>query len=68
MLLFILILAVVALVIFVSLKIAFLIFLGIVAVGVIVIAMLVVSFIQCGSEGDDNDGPMDKVLFGDKDE
>jgi hypothetical protein len=60
------ILAIVALAIFTSLKIAFLIFLGIVAVGIALIALLVGSFIQLGSGGDDNHGPLDKVLFGDE--
>ncbi len=68
MLLFLLVLAIVATAIFVGLKVAFLIFLGIVAVGIIVIAMLVGSFIHLSGEGDDNDGPMDKLLFGGKDE
>jgi len=66
MLFFALILAVVATAIFVGLKIAFLIFLGIVAVVIILIGLLVGSFIQCGSGGDNNHGPLDKVLFGDK--
>jgi predicted MFS family arabinose efflux permease len=66
MLLFLMILAIVALAIFTSLKIAFLIFLGIVAVGIIVVAMLVGSFIHMSGEGDDDHGPMDKILFGDE--
>ena len=63
-LLFLLILAVVAVAIFVSLKVAFLIFLGIVATGIIVIALMVGGFIQLANEADKGHGPMDKVLFG----
>ncbi len=62
--LFLLILAVVAVAIFVGLKIAFLLFLGIVTAGIIVIALMVGGFIQLASEADEDHGPLDKVLFG----
>jgi hypothetical protein len=66
--LFLLVLTIVALALFTGLKLAFLIFLGLVAIAIIAIALMVGSFIHLGSEGDDNDGPMDKLLFGGKDE
>ena len=64
MMLFLLILAIVALALFTGLKLAFLLFLGVVAIAIIAIAMMVGGFIHLGKEGDDNDGPMDKLLFG----
>jgi len=63
-LLFLAILAVVAVAIFAGLKLAFLLFLGIVTVGIIVIALMVGGFIQLANEADDGHGPLDKVLFG----
>lgn len=64
LMIFLLVLAVATLAIFMGLKLAFLIFLGIVAVVIIAVAFLIGGFIQCGKEGDDNHGPMDKFLFG----
>ena len=65
MLLFLAILAIVALAIFTGLKLAFLIFLGIIAVIIIAIASLVGGFLQLGKEADVGNGPLDRVLFGD---
>jgi len=61
---FLLVLAVVTLAIFTGLKVAFLIFLGIVAVGIIVLALLVGGFIQSADEANEGHGSLDKVLFG----
>jgi len=63
--LFLLILAIVALAIFTGLKIAFLIFLGIVATGIILIALAIGGFINLGKAAEVGDGPLDKFLFGD---
>ena len=67
LLILILVVAVVSLAIFTSLKLAFLIFLGIIAAGVIVLALLIGSFIQLSGETDEGHGPLDKVLFGGND-
>ncbi len=64
MMLFLLILAIVALAIFTGLKLAFLIFLGIIAAAIIAIAFLVGGFTQLGKEADVGNGPLDRVLFG----
>lgn len=66
MLLFLLILAIIALAIFVSLKVAFLIFMGIVAIVIIAIALLVGNFIKLADKADEGHGSMDKFLFGDE--
>lgn len=64
MLIFLLILAVVCLALFVSLKLAFLVFLGLVALTVIVIASVIAWSLRLADEPDDGHGPMDKFLFG----
>lgn len=63
MLTFLLVLALVCLALFVSLKLAFLIFLGIVAVTVIGVATLIAWSLRADDDGEGH-GPMDKLLFG----
>ena len=65
MMLFLMILAIVALAIFTGLKLAFLIFMGIIAAAIIAVALLVGGFLQLGKEADVGNGPLDRVLFGD---
>lgn len=64
MLTFLLILAVVCLALFTSLKIAFLLFLGLVAIAVIAIASVIFWSLRFADEADKGHGPLDRVLFG----
>ena len=59
-----LVLAVVTLAIFTGLKLAFLIFLGIIAAAIIVLALLVGGFLQLADDANVGHGPLDKALFG----
>ena len=63
-LLFLLIVAVVCLVLFTSLKLAFLIFLGIVATCIILICLAIGGFMRLADEADVGHGPLDRALFG----
>jgi membrane protein implicated in regulation of membrane protease activity len=64
MMIFLMILAVVAVAIFTSLKLAFLIFLGLVAIVIIAMATMIGGFIRLADESEEGHGPMDKMLFG----
>ena len=61
---YLLILAIVCFILFTSLKLAFLLFMGIVAAVIIVIASLIFWSLRLVDEADEGHGPLDKVLFG----